>query len=361
MVPPRPAVRRLACATLGVALLVASGAAADEPMRAVLRVTGEGDDALLARVRGQAADLDVTLDTQATPAVEPTLAGQLAEADALAAEHEARVVVWFTAIPGSPGLLVCVAEPKGGRVLLRRVGRDQAGGPPTSATLEEAALIVRSALRALAAGGTIGVERRTLAPRTAEPKPPVPRPRRQRPPRVVIAAVGGLGLQAGTDGADGDAAAATWLGLRVRAFEARVEAAFGVPTDTPTPYGTLHIARHAVTLGASVALVRRARWDLAAGARAGALLYVRQTRAPAPELVASTTGLEGAPLLGLELRLRWRPTADRWALVGAAGVDTVLGAPAFGFSGAGGFVSYLTPATLQPRAFLGLEFSSRSF
>jgi len=323
---------------------------------AIVRVAAPSDGALADRVRGQIADLDVELTTDAAP-LETTLPAQLAKADALAKQHAARaVVVWFLTRPDGV-LVVCVSEPRAGRVLVRELGRPESG-ELSSATLEQAALVVRNALRALAAGGTIGVERSVYEP--PPPPPPVVKARAIEAPSKPHAAAsatgfGGVGARASLDGLFGTSAAWLWLGIGWRSFEVRLDASIGAPTDAVSSYATLHVARHTFALAASADLLRGRTLDFAIGGRAGGTVYVRTTPRTDPTLAAAPRGVTGAGLVGVETRLRWRPTEGAWALVAAAGVDFTLGAPTFGVN-APTFVHLETPAVVEPWLALGIEF-----
>ncbi len=341
-----------------VGISLARNAAADAPkLDVIVRVTSSAERELLTRILGQVADLDVTLTTDDTP-LEATLPAQLTSADVLAAGHHARVVVWFLPRNEGAGLLLCISEPAAGRVLVRAVQQSELG-PLTSAALEEAALVVRNALRALAAGGTIGVERTVYAP--TKPKPvatPAPPPPKHGGD---LAAFGGLGAQIGTDGVAGNANTALWLGVRSRVFELRLDGSMGAPTDTVSPYATFHIARDVLAIAASIDVGRSASWDLDVGVRAGAIAYVRTTRDPSPSVVAAPLGVSGAGLAGLEVRWRWRPTRAAWGIVALVGVDAVLGAPTFELATPTGFIHVFTPSVAQPRALLGFELEAKVF
>src|SRR5688572_28948448 len=97
----------LAIAAIVVIVALASARAAAAPLVVVVRA-GSGDGLAVARLRGQLADLDVTVEI-ATGVVEPALSGQLATAARLADTHDARAVVWFLARGG--GLAVAIATP----------------------------------------------------------------------------------------------------------------------------------------------------------------------------------------------------------------------------------------------------------
>jgi hypothetical protein len=323
-----------------------------------VRVATPADRDLLERIRGQIADLDVEMTTDAAP-LEATLVAQLARADALAKTHAAEraVVVWFTAREGG-GIVLCVSEPAAGRVLVRTIGSTE---QLSSAVLEQTALVVRNALRALAAGGTIGVERSVFEPppppKTPKPKPPAP----VVPVREHGGAVGfgGVGAIAGLDGLFGTSAIWTWLGARWPSFDVRLEATFGVPTDAVASLATFHVARHTFALDASIELLRSHALDFALGARAGGIVYVRTTRDTDPSLTPAPLGVTGAGVLGIEARLRWHP-APMWAFVATAGVDFILGPPTFGVN-APTYIRLEEPAVVEPRVGLGIEFTPRFF
>jgi hypothetical protein len=112
---------------------------------------GEVEPELLKRVRGQTGDLnwDVLVEeTTGEPDVE--------QARAAGARHGAEAVIWFET-PSGGGLVVRVAEIGQNRLLSRRIeppARGEVYG--YSATVEAAALVVRSSLMSLARGKPLG-------------------------------------------------------------------------------------------------------------------------------------------------------------------------------------------------------------
>ncbi len=338
-------------------VLCTRAASADDHLDAVVRATSVDDGELFKRIVGQVADIDVTLTKDETP-LEGTFIVQLMSADALAREHHARVVLWFVQSTDGSGWLLCISEPKTNRVLVRVVGRGER--TLTSAVLEQTALVARDALQALAAGGTIGVERAAYEPRPALPPPIVTLA--SKPSRLQVAAVGGLGAQVATDGAVANGAVALWLGARTRALELRLDGLLGVPTDTASPYATFHLTRDLLAVGASLNVARSRSLELDVGGRAGAFIYLLATRDPSALVTPSGhVSVSAAGIVGLEVRCRWRPTGAAWSIVLGGGVDVVLGAPSFGLTDGTSFVRVFTPLVAQPRALMGFELASRAF
>jgi len=117
------------------------------------------------RARGQLADLAVELLEVATAGLEPALADQMQAARDLAAAHDAAVVVWLdwpAASADRAEAVVFVADPAASALLVREVypeaspsdaGDDGAtatfSGGPRSGVVEGAAIVIRTALRAV--------------------------------------------------------------------------------------------------------------------------------------------------------------------------------------------------------------------
>src|SRR5213075_1718754 len=96
-------------------------ARADDTRLGVVVREGAHDQTIVSRLRGQLADLEsVALDVVPLDgAIEPTLDGQLAAADKLATDHDARVVVWF--VPRGKKLSVAIATPLDHRLFVRDI------------------------------------------------------------------------------------------------------------------------------------------------------------------------------------------------------------------------------------------------
>lgn len=346
-------------------------ARADE-LTAVLRLgPGARDAALAERIRGQLSDLPVEIiESRERSKEETSLGAQIDAADRLGRLHKAGAVVWFTALPPrapNGGVLVLVAAPDGGRVLVRRVEATPAsddGTPSTgeldSATLEAAALIVRTALRALAEGAVIGLERKDVAP--TPPAPPLA-PSARPPERSATSALAarshwalsvgwrmafdGDGVQQGLTGRAGYAVSRLSLGI---------VATQSMGVDFTDSYATFHVARHTVGAFVGLAAIVGREIELDLGGTAGAVLFDRSTLSvgdgvdPTPSRAISTA------FFGLEARTCWYP---RWAggLLGvwiSGGGELVPLTPSFGYNVGGQFVEARRPSLVQPTAGVGL-------
>ena len=328
------------CATLAslVAVVLAGVAAvaAAEPVRAVVRDAGDGDDEALDRLRGQVVDLDVEV-IDVDGALERGLDAQIEAAADLADAHAARAVVWFVA--SRRGVTVVVATPGDRRVFVRELATGD-----RSADAEAAAVAARSALRAIALGGTIGVEVPRDAEPAAEPPPVLPRPA----PRTRWGA--SAGWQGAADGGADAGAHAVRLGLDARRgrLVAGAELAGGAPARRD---GAI-----AVDLSRSSALVEAgyARGGLRATLGAGALLYRRATVEVPDGLAATPSAFDLAAVVAPAVT--WRLGGGRVGVELTAGLDVVLGAPRLIVDRGDGTTEILAEiAGLQPRAGVGVH------
>ena len=311
---------------------------------------GPHDALILERLRGQLADLDVALAVDASMP-EPTLDAQLASAERIASEHGARVVVWF--VPRGRAIEVAIATPAEHRLFIREIP------PATDSTMAEAtAIAVRFALRAIAAGGTIGIE--LPAPGAHDPAPTVREPAPEPAPAVAVspgfALEASLGWQAALDGGPSPAAQALVqrTSLARGPWAVSLSLALGVPgTWRPAPDVALDVSRS----GALVEIERRLGGGFAAGVGAGALLYHRSTTA-APTGLAPTPSAS-TPAFAATAELSWHAhLAHRVGIVVAVGVDAVAHAPAASLARDNMVEVAGTIRAVQPRASLALEVGS---
>jgi hypothetical protein len=340
--------RSLLTALLALAAVLAAAPAGAEPMRTIVRLSdapGQDSDELWARMHGQTSDLDVVMIRMAD-AGEPSLAQQIEAASRLARVYDVRAVVWLRPLPGQPGVAVYVAEPAAERVFVRQVPQREAGLAARSATAEAAALVVRSCLRALAAGTPIGVPAAELvrAEQHAQTSP-------GERTRWLLAAH----WQAAADGAQrlGHHGLAGRAGLHRGAWHVHATLATHPAVTLIDERARLVVARH----GAGLGLGR----SFSAGALridgtldATATLYTRATEPVAPDVVAAAPGRILALAVTPGLRVRAPVGLPGLFLELGVAADVLLGAPEFVYQRAGASERHTRLWPVQPRASLGL-------
>ncbi len=317
----------------------------------LVRIAEPDDRLLLERVRGQTNDLEIELYTDASTPLEPTLAEQLDTARALSERQETRAVVWF--VREGEALSVLVAEPGQGRVLVRRLER-QGGRLGQSAQQEAAALVVRTAMRALAAGGEIGVAEREVAearpppaapapastPPTPAPAPAsAPRPSESPPPDWDLLQL--IGARAAWDGVSdlGQYALSGRLVLQRARIQAELRAALGFPTRLDDAIARVSLVRHGLSLHAAYALVDQRRIVVTLAFGVGASLFITDVDARA----ALFTAEDASALLvvgALDATLRYMPgwARDRVGIAWSLGAEALPNTLRVGYAGPDGFV-----------------------
>ena len=319
---------------VAVALALAAATSAHAAPLRVVVLAGDADAPVVARLEGQVADLDVALETGPAPPVAP-LAGQLARAAAVARERHADAVVWF-AIDGD-GWIVHVADPRGGRVLVRRV--DGGGGALAgSAALEAAALVVRTALRGLAAGGEIGVVGPTPAPAESPPPPAEPPAVASRArPTARVAPFAAVGWTATLDGdaARGHHGVAAAVGLARGRWRGAITAALFPASRREDGLAIIELGRGELGGAGGVAIARGARWSLTVGLAVAAARFDRTTIAAggglAPTADRARWSLAITPAVRIARRL-----GRGAALEVAAGATALTAVPVFDVAGPSG-------------------------
>ncbi|OJH33874.1 hypothetical protein [Cystobacter ferrugineus] len=335
---------------LVVCVLVGWGtdsAAQEEPWAAMLRASSPEDTELAERLQGQLSDLPVVLRVSPGPAPSTEAAEQWRTAVALAEQGPFRVVIWFHHEPEA--IVVHVAEPATRRLLVRRVQVETHQRKGRSAAAEAAALIVRSALKALAAGSPVGdvVEELPEVPVPAlEPSPSPPTP----PPAPARAGWGvSVGWQStlvgdGPLGQHGAQLGMGWEGARLRA---RVLLLASLPSPLSDEYTRVSLSRHGLGAGVDAAVVSTEHFRLGAGLEVGLAGHLRSTEALAPGVQASaprlTPSVYGAPTLAA----RWR--AGPVALEANLALDVLTTVPTLGYLQQGTFVVRNSLWRAQPR------------
>lgn len=145
----------LCCLIVIIEIFPDQADAENQVLRVVVRQPDQDLADMIPRIQGQTSDLGIEIFEDQSPVEETSLSGLLIRAGHIADHRSAQVVVWFESTETYP-VIIYVAQPIEGRILIRTV--DTGGG--TSSQFEAAALILRSILRALAHGGSIGVTQR---------------------------------------------------------------------------------------------------------------------------------------------------------------------------------------------------------
>jgi hypothetical protein len=331
-------------AAISLVLGLVNGAAAadqDGPMRVVVHVAAAADRQLLSRIDGQVADLDVTLVRDHSAALAATAEAQYARARALARQHRARIVVWFEAA-GPDGVRVHVAEPGRDTLFARRVATAD-----ESARAEAIAIVVRTTLQALAAGGEIGVK----VPRPA-PEPVV------SPPSTGWRWSLGVQGQLSVDGASSPGQA----GLLGRADLSRarvqlgVAGVVGIGDELRDPMTAVHLTRHGGGVGVAFRALGGDRGAVWIGIDAGLLVYTRSTTVLSGGLEAAPPTSTVAGFAAPRVRGQWRPLADQalWLTCEVAAA-VVAGAPELRYELDGQPVVRNRLWPVQPSVGLGLR------
>jgi hypothetical protein len=354
-----------------------SGAAAAEPAPAarlstVVRVQGAADAEILARIEGQTVDLDIDLAVERGRDVEPSLSRQLVTARRLASEREARVVVWFRFVDGArgPETIVYVAEPAADRVLVRRIaheGSDRAMA--RSAAAEAAALVVRSSLRALAAGVEIGVAPSEVPDADAEPGPALQGSDSEVPASLGLRDGGaagsggtrlhpfvGIGWQAVVDGSAsaGQHGVRGRLGLGLGRLRFALDAGASPAVAYTDDLTSIQVSRAQGGLAVGALLIGGGSARLEAEVAAGVVRFSRTTRLRSSEVQATPDSDIYSPWIAPSLRAAWSPEGGRFWLELTAGTDILLRAPEFGYELDGAFVSRNRLWPVEPRVGLGI-------
>jgi hypothetical protein len=336
------------------------------PLRAVVRVPRGADFGLVPRIRGQISDLRVVLVERVTDPLEATARGCLARADQIARENDARVVVWWEFISGTGGstLAVSVSDVASKRLLLRALpvpASDAASNAPLgSSTLEEAALVVRTALQAIDAGESIGLDREVAL----APSPLFDRSPPDVPSAVVDASAidrssaawsATLGLAITVDGASphGQEGMTAGLHLDSGAIWASLTVEAYLPARLQDAQATIELNRYAART--AIGLVNRGAsitWRVAV--RAGGALIRRRTLSTAANVRPTPARSTLAPELGPQIDLVVHLGSRGPFILFTIGADVVLGAPRFAYEDSGGILSAHASWPIEPNAAVSL-------
>jgi hypothetical protein len=332
-----------------------------DPWAAVLRTSSPDDTELAGRLQGQLSDLPVLLRVSAGPPPGEEAGEQWRAAVEWAEQGAARVVIWFRHEPEA--IVVHVAEPATRRLLVRRVQAEaRRGRTGRSAAAEAAALIVRSALKALVAGSPVGevvdVPPELPVPISTVEPPPAPPASSARPPVPGgwSVSVGWQSTLVGTGppGQHGPLLGVGWEEARLRA---RVLLLASLPTRLSDEYTRVDLSRYALGGGVDVSVVSTEHFRLGAGLEAGLVGFLRGTVALSPGVQAAPPrlipSLYGAPTLAA--RLRGGPVA----LEASLALDVLTAVPTLGYQQQGTFVVRNSLWRMQPRFALTMLLGAR--
>lgn len=349
---------RLLWLCLALALLCGgiAPARAEAGLAVAVWLQGRDDAALKTRIEGQTADLEVTLVPIAREGRLLSARERLTAAGGLLQETGARALIyWEAGRRGGRRLRVL----SGARVFSRELGDEAAEDPVRSATLESAALVVRTVLRNLLAGEDTGISlSEALGESEAEAEPrPAPAPRPPSPRRLDL--VLSLGWQVAVDGQSppGQHALSLSFGLTVSRLLVRLWVLGGVPAALGDGNVSLSLSRHGFALGLLGEAVRKERLRVLGGALAGLCGYYRTTNAVSADYEATAPSFVSALCLTAQLELWLRPSRRvPLYLEALAGAEAVAGRPRLGYADAGAFVPFGELWPVQPVLGLSLVY-----
>ena len=295
--------------------------------RAVL--VGPDDRVLEARVAGQLANSEWSVEAKVAPSPSP----EEAEGVARALADGARAVIFLDWRPGGAELRL--------HDLLRQERWDRSLILPDdpSAAKEALALVIRGMLAEL--------EPVEAAPPAAVAEVTAPEPKGWWL---------GIGWRSSIDGEapSGRHALSLWLGRGFGPWALGLELELGLPARSVDPYTELTVSRHGVGVVGRYG-AEQPGWDWGLSARATATGYQRVAEASVPNVSPTGKQLSVGAELGLNWVGRWAP---EWAEGGGIelelGALTALGAPRFAYRVGAEVLDRSQLWALQPRAALAL-------
>jgi hypothetical protein len=330
-------------------------------LRVCVRTPTELGRRVAGRIEGQVSDLPVSLVRCDSTPLEATLAAQVSRARALARREQVRAVVWVA--QGEQQLLVHVAVPDTGRILVRRFDTD---GNASSASMEAGAVAVRTALRAIERGGIIGVQMGARASPArgepaAEPEPAETEPADAQAPEPPEASPWGLRVAVGwqlamdSESDIGQQALAVQLGLGRPPFELGLSASVSVGADLNDELATLRLARHTLQAHGAWSF-GRGPWRGTLGASAGVAWFQRSTVARRPSVRPTPEETTASFMFGPRVGVAWMPGSVGLSL--QVGLDVIPRPPEFVYRRGETERSVHGLWSVQPRAMLAVQFRS---
>lgn len=340
------------------AVMTVSGAAASEPGAApdeggaVVMLAERGDTVaagvVIRAVQAQLSDVSVALRVIWIDALAADLPSQIAKAEEIA-NGSAAVAVFWCDLARADRFYLYFAAPKGGRVLVRELAGSGTGG-----MAEALAIIVRSSVEAVLAGGEIGAVV-APAPRSAGPveagPPPSAGAGRDRERLAVT-----VGYELDVVSNRSPVVHSGAIGLSVRIAEhLSIRAGYVVsePRSAEERGALLELGRHPFWLGGS-AFWRAGRLRLAVDVALQLDVVTERVRATEAGVAVASGGREVEPSIVPSFRVA-AEIVRRVALFLSAGADVALHRTRYVVSTPTGPVELLSTWPVRPRFVAGLE------
>jgi hypothetical protein len=312
-------------------------------------------------VAAMLADLPVVLDVEWVASLDPRFREQLAATRESAVRRGARIAFWVD--PATAGeVLIFVAEPGGGRVLVRMIDTE---GEPDESLADIVATILRGTVEALVQGGEIGVRAPPPPPPpvvvVAPPPPPPPPPPVAAPPPPVappgpaVLELAGAYLPYLHDGG-GSVVHGVRLALGWRPIDrlqVRLAYRFVVPFERENDLAALALSPHPFELGL-LAHWSWGPWRLGVGGSLAVdvLTWSLSPRRDTVRAVGATS--RGLAAVSPEVEFGWWPSGS-YGLVVALGADVVFNDSASVIATASGPSVLVDPWPVRPFLRIGVD------
>ena len=294
-----------------------------------------GDDPhWTARAEGQLSDLPVRVHCQGS-SLKPELGQQLAVARTLTASG---LVAWLwpsgkldaNGSSSRQGAYLFAWFPHAQRLYVRRVGPAKARSDPSewSATLEFAALALRTAARAALTGRALGLEPKRVVspdkPRVPVKVPVVPRSKTASQTRAFLVATADWTLDGQTG--SGLLSMGPKFGMSLGPWKFAAVAQVGLPSTIRADFASLDLRRSALAAEFGRRFQLSRTLCLAVQARAGGAWFRRDTRSQSDRLIPAPANTTASGLVGVSGLGHWEAVSH--TVVGIElGTDWVPGAP----------------------------------
>ena len=298
----------------------------------LVAVNAESERQLATRLIGQTNDLDVDVVVSSVgPNLDPARLAVAARAQAKA--RGAEVAVWF--VGQDDGWLVNVSR---GERTFQRLVSVSSGALSSSASIEAAAVVIRTALMGLSAGEDV-------LPETVPESPPTP-----------LRFIGELNWTAALDrdGSAGHHGIEARLGLGLGAWRFTFGLEEHPPETIAVTQATLDLERQVAAFSVGYGAGFDSRWWLGGSLGAEVLRFPRVTTSVTAKLMGTAPKSSWSFAVRPELDVGFRLIGALWVFF-HLGADVLFAPPAFALQTVAGTRQTLSALwSLQPRASLGL-------